>query len=436
MALLTYNGVCLPYPFFTDCKQEAIGDDLSNTDWTGIKFDIVVQTIINTSYLNVIDPTLVGIATNPTDIMSAIRTKLLARRKRLSLKQNGVELIPQPQSQNGVPISGTVDSRNGPIPIACDISHVAMTAFLVTYRITAQYWQNTKVQAAGSNPLVLNNIASNVLYNRWSETVDIDENQYSTITRDGKYMIRSDTIDGLTADQLRFEMTTLAARRGFLRVASHYTVSPDGLAIQYKITDREQFKMPPSPALKADGYYSEIAQGLAQVRFGDVMIRLEGGAQTDQVALIACALRICAKKLHLRNALADGTQTNFGKLSHFSLKCGMYSNWVECHMQAQLAPVARVRIGGITGGVVGVGSASLGVAPTIGGVIAGLKITDFPITPGSTDINEYVPTYRLRGSANLLLQAAAYYDPNLQAQLNPVTGNMSAGVQPGQAGIF
>ena len=425
MSFVTYNDVILPYSFHTAFAQEVVYED-SMTDWYITNYDITIQSIINNNYLAALAPALIGVTTNPADIMSYVRGSLMKPRRTLSIKVNGVELIPQKQNQGQ--LLGKVDAQSGPKPQYCVITQLTNTTFLITYRIVAQYWENARL-AVGASPLVKNRTGNNVLYNRWTETQDIDNLNYTTRMREGKFVIRSDNVDGFIADQLRRNMAVVGIPDGCLRKSSRYKVSPDGLAIEYQVVDQEVFKKPPTPAYWASGQYSEtMALQGGYRRFGNCTVTLRGAKNTNQSQLIDRAIAVAVAKVSMvrvgqQLALVNAGQ-NRGILHQFCVRTNMYErNEVEVNIQVSF---------GLTGPV---GAAGVPVLMGVAGINGQDRLATTPFTDGAP---AYTPNYPLRGTVgagNFTLQAAAYYDPSLvNTIVNPITGQLSAGLVPGQAG--
>lgn len=425
MSAITYGSgaeqVTLPYANITRFAQTARYDD-SNTDWYCTDFDIQATAVINFNSLNLSAPDLIvnsaPATSNPAAIMSVIRSRLLKPRQTLSVKFNGVELIPQATT------AGTVDVQNGPRPQSCEYLDMSAETFMLMYHIQASYWEKNTVNASGS-PIVTNRAGDDVLYNRWQETVDINNADYSTRTRDGKFIIRSDNKDGFIADQLRSQMAAVSVPPGFLRESSRYTVDPSGLAIQYTVVDREVFKTPPSPAFRASGDFTERCGKFGATRTMECRCSLEGSKNSDNSALIRTAVFVCYGKIkeRVRNQIGVGVIADDTAIvvDDAYVRQNLYENSVEAYIRAY-APANIERVSAIA-------------------AFAG--ITNH--TPGSS-VQE-MPAYLLRGTAGLLLQAAAYYDPSLAASPlltgqvtstdNPLVskgGTQMAGRQPGQAG--
>jgi hypothetical protein len=389
---------------------------------------------VNVNYLGMLAPdlTIPNGTQNPADIMNVIRTRLMRHRRKLSFKVNGVEMIPQPQNGN----KGTVDADNGPKPQYCTPLMLTDTTFMVQYQIIARYWESSggaagavsSINPAG-NPIVQNLPGNNVLYNRWTETVEMDACQYSTRSRQGKFVIRSDNTDGYTADQLRSQMAVIGVPSGYLRESSSYTIDPNGLGLSYKITDKEQYQMPPYPAFVAEGTYTETAKVYGACRFATVQIHLEGdNSDGSQQQLIGAAVSTCTAKLLQRsqqlNRNANPKGFNF-MMTDAMLRIGMYKNTVDMSIGARII-VTTARTKGKDD-------------PKQNAVIQG-AISAFvgmsTITPNSEA--DYTPAYKDYGTSTpypRLLQAAAYYDPSLvNVFMSQTKQQMSDGLQPGQAG--
>lgn len=429
MSLFVYNGVTLPYLLTTQFRQEAVYDP-SQTDWHLIRLDLTVQFLLNVNYLDIIvanpedeDPVqFPGNMDNAAQIMALLRARLLRPRRQLRMTFNGIDLIPSTSGNRG-----HVDAKNGPQPQHCNPIQLSNETFLVEYRIVAHYFQNRGISL---DPNTYEPRAV-LLYNRWSETADIDSRNFTTRTREGTYAIRSDNKPGKIADEIRADMAMLGVPDGFNRVSSHYTVTPDGLAIQYRVVDRELFKQPPSPAYEADGSYTETTPYRGgTVRFGEVRVHLKGAKDTDQGKLIKTAVAVAASKLLIAGAERSSTQ-GIGLLDYSSITQQLYENEVEVRLRAQLAP----RVSSIAGTVFGGPAiAALNAKARTNG-IAGVNFNNMARTPFSDGVTNYKPQYPIRGTAGYLLQAAAYYDPSLRGvAIEAVQGQLNEGVEIGRAG--
>ncbi len=430
MSILSYNSVILPYAETTSFLKIPVGDDVSNTDWHLTRYEISVNCVINSNYLEQLGVLIVNgnpSTDNSAAIMLAVRNKLMQRRRSLSFKFNGFELIPR--EQTGLPATAFVDADNGPIPQSCQIFQLTDVTFFIAYTIHASYWENNNVVAvAGGLPTVSNDRGNNVLYNRWTETADINNLQYTTRIREGKYKIRSDNFEGKVPDEIRNDFANVSIPSGFLRESSSYTITADGLAIQYRVVDKEQFKLPPEPAFKADGEYIETGTNQAATRVGRCRVRLEGSKIVPQAKLVQKAVSLAASKVLQAGAVLNNTpqgldftgaigiqstSKGFANLKSVVVAVGMWENWVECSIEVLLRQKQQ-RLAGTT---------------LVNPLLVNVPFVDNGIARDSHR------EYKLRGTASILLQAAAYYDPSIVK--NMMDGEqMNVGREPGRAARF
>lgn len=429
MSVLSYNGIVLPYAHTTVFNQTALRDKEGDTDFYATKYEIQVTTILNSAFLYTIPEKFLDYLSKSTDnegqstatpasMMRSIRHYLLLPRKSLSFVFNGVEMIPQPIDGN----KGTVDCQNGPKPEFCKIVQLSDDSFIMTYSITAIYWDKLKQDDNGTkmekgNP---------VLYNRWSESVDIDECEFTIRTRSGVFCIRSDNQDGGQADEWRDRMAVVGVPPGFVRQSSNYTISPDGLSLQYKIVDREVFKPPVYPSYKSSGRYTETTTHNSAQRHGECTVRLEGAKWVRQSDLVKNALIIAISKLGIagnanlkkvspKDAGNDVGSASFGYvgakfftfLEFGSITIDLFNNIVDVTLRCRLAP-NKGRIFGLAG------------LNDYTENKEAKKLTDLDnqsrgrlcYTVGTSAGYSGERKYYTRGYANILLEAAKYYDPD------------------------
>jgi hypothetical protein len=305
----------------------------------------------------------------------------------------GTDIVPAKPEGN----AGAVDAKNGPIPQYCNLTILTNTSILFTYRIIGHYWEQ--------------GTAYPTISNKWSETVDIDSRNYTTRTREGLCIIRSDNQQGQTADQIRNTMAVVGIPNGFKRVSSQYTVNPDGLGLKYRVVDKEVYFQPPDPAYEAEGTYTETTSKLGAVRHGRVQLTLKGSKESDRGKLVYTAISIASTKLRSNGAMVQGGV--FTNLEQSMLQIDLWENNVTVMMQAMMQPRK------VTASAAG---------------MTGMDFTELLSPPKGSEPGTPAPTMFLRGSCGYLLQAAAYYDPGAKVQLDTITGQLNAGVQPGVAG--
>lgn len=454
MSVFKYNGVILPYPLHTNFSQEVVYDDVQgeggggNTDKAYTRFDISLTAVLNTNYL-----TYMGITgpTNPAELMVKIRSALLEPRRDLSVTVGGTELIPSGPGFN----VGTVDAKNGPHPQFCRITQLTNETFLVQYGIVAHYWENPTI---GPDGKITYEQGGDILYNRWSEVVEINQLLLSKVTRTGKYTIRSDNKSGKKADDYRFQAAIAGVSLGFLRESQRFAISPDGLSVNYQIVDQEVYKMPPfipgevHGAYAAKGTYSETntpgktGGSCGHTRTAIVDLHLWGSKLTSQEKLIQVALAIGNRKLvdnspaaaYNAKALqtAGGSNGDSGKagvsgskgppsniialLQKIHIDVDLYNNYVHVMMAAVMKPHQRKDKKSREA------DQAMGIPK------------DMTSTPGSTGYNidgrGFTPTTRSRGTWGGKIFASKYRDASLDSSINLKARNYTVGLAPGEAG--
>lgn len=415
MSQLTYNGVTLPYPYTTYFSMDFISDE-SNTDLMYIKYDVEVQCVINARYASILSEDFivnnnVPSYLNSAGIMAYLESKLMMRRKRLSYTFNNTEIIPPLQPGN----TDYVDAKNGPIPQYCRFTHVTNETFLMNYKITAHFFGDTVIKRDVESPITYR-AGSPVLSNRWKETLSIDgSSNLTTRTRNGKFIIRADNQELKAPDFYRDQFAILSVPNGCIRKKAEYTIDANGLGIEYTIIDQEVYRLPPAPALTANGVYKEYCASGGANRTAHIKVRLTGdkGTTATQDKLIQTAVGVAASKLNLEGiALFPGAGVAHALVTGASISLGLYDNIVEAEIVA-LFPQVKFRVEGVN-----------------------FLRNTATVVPGS-DGTSASPSYPDYGTLNSykLLQAAAYYDPSvLNNKLNRTTGQMNNGVVPGRDG--
>ena len=417
MSVVAYNGVTLPYATINRFDQQAVYDDTGGVDRIYTKIELQCQCTINANYLAMVAPDLMttagpGSTDNPALIMQAIRQRLLRPRRTLSVKFNGVELIPQKQ----LDITGSVDAKNGPQPQSCLLVQLTNVTFLMIYTVVAHYWENNTIDTNRQG--VTNQRGNPVLYNRWTETQDIDGINMSTLTREGKFIIRTDAGGGRIVDRYRDSMAILGVPVGFLRRSASYTVAPDGLGLQYRVVDQEVFQLPPEPAYEASGEYTESCTEKGAVRYAEARVKLKGDRSTPsaQIVLIEKAIGIGMNKIFKNNG------TKPGIIQNASIRMSLYENEVE-FMVRSLIDTKK--------GIVNKISANVFDTSVEGSISAGVQRPPIPY-PVIGSFNGD-PGFLSTGTA-AIIQAAAYYDPNLANSIDPATRQLRVGRFIGAAG--
>lgn len=463
MSMIIYNGVSIPYCNTTQFSQTSSYDQY-NIDVCHTKFAIQVQGYIHLDYLiHMIQDNIKGPNPDNIDIrnlgvpgiINAIRARLLVPRRKLSFIVNGIDIIPKthidgnranPVVPNTVvdpetgasyfALLGTVDSANGPRPKSCNISRFTNDMFVISFSIEAAYYENR----TGSNSI--NVVGSNVLTNKWTETVDIDELQMAVRTRSGKFSIRSDNV-GVLANSVINTMAVVGVPSGYIREKSSYTLSEDGLSVSYIVSDKHVYKTPPYPALTATGTYSESVGRVGIVRHSEMNMTLSSSSRISQINLIRRAVQIAMVKLSARGfrpAIGGITATTPGVLEAMRISAGMWENTVSLFVRARMPTISTFEPLNTF-----VFTPFTDRDAPVNVVVLGHPVFTSipPVPPVPLDATWPSRGYRVRGASNIGLTAAAYFDPSLREyRVNQETGlleNREPGsaplVLPGRAGI-
>ena len=435
MSVVVYNGVTLPYPLHSSFQMETVYDD-SGTDWQYLKIDITVQCVIGPDYWSTISPQLLA-SDKIADATRWIRNKLLTPKASLSVKVGGKELIPARQDKDAGNANRTVDAKHGPLPLSCTLTAISEETFLLTYRISAHYWENYE-DAIGGEIAATNRAGNPVVSCRWSDSQEIDGRNFSKRIREGLIVIRSDNVEKTSIDNFRENFAVVGIPIGFVRKASSFTVDPNGLKMRFRLEDQEVYLMPPFPAYEASGTYTETLAKMGAKRYGECTVELKGRKSFEigesKSKLIETAITICLKKL----IGAKGKDETFitvngpkytypgligkviGKrmktrvdvtvkkaifiLEQAILQTDLYDNTVRVTMRFQLSPGAAIN-----------GSFEMFDFETISQWPSGSE----PGTPS--------PQIGVYGNPDVdsFLKAAAYFDPSLQQKLDNSLGQLT-----------
>ncbi len=381
MAILTYNSLKFDRWLTTNYSQEMVYDQ-SDTDLMYIKTTIRGQAIVDGTEFLDINPT----DATPVGSFTALRWQFMQPRQKLSFTVKGEELIPDALRLTG---SAVVDDRNGPKPRAFSIiGSLPQGSFVVYIEIETCFAETEALKDR-----------SQIISHRWTEDVTIDENFYSTLTRNGR--LRVSSASGLRTEQQRESCIVYGIPKGFIRKSMRYQRSEDGLELSYSIVDQEKYRMPPPPATWADGTYAETCENGA-IRFALMTISLKGPKKDtcDQGTLMKIALEIILQRARTTGLVEAGKQLPFIRFSSFSEK--LYDNEVT----ATARWICKPRKGLVKGNMAPI--SVFGKAPTYSA--AGTASPD----PGS------------RGTAGLYLQGAPYQSPTGDQSIDVATGNLTA----------
>ncbi len=275
----TYNGVTIQYCKTVQFQAEEERDPTnSDTLWT--KYTIKVKGFVSN------ESTTFRFDTAQT--MRDLRGKLQTPRKELDYRVGNVALVQVLATGGNTPL----DCRIGPEPLPTVVTEVTSGVFWVETGVVARVCESDYVEGCTENPVVSL---------RWTQTESFDENWVSELTTSGKLIVRSDLRQ--LADNFR-TLCTPTILPNYQRMSAKYTLSPDGLQLDFNFIDKEKDRLPPFPATKAAGKFTvTVDQNGGVKRIGECQITLEGMPGTSRKLLMLRALAMAYERILQENAV-------------------------------------------------------------------------------------------------------------------------------------
>lgn len=422
MSRLLYNGYILDHILTQSIEQEAVYSQPDGLDYLYTRFQVSVQALFNVnikpaSANGTVDAPATPSTSDVAALMKSIRHHLLQPRKTLAfwvdpanepLFKVGANLnIASLANQSG---SATCDAKRGPFPRSCRIKQVQGTeCLLVDYTIEAFVNE-------------CDNDAPEISAHHFRETIGIDENFYSTRTRNGTVVLRGDHFkargdEKMSIDQYRGKIIP-AIPTGFKRESMEFVIQEDGLQMTYSIRDKEQYLQPPFPATKASGTYnvSSVRAGGA-VKMAECRVSLEGPntAKATKNELFKTAFLIAMTKVGGGKIVKLDGQRGNPLLMNASFGEQLWENKVDVTLKVKIIP-SRTRA------VVGQNAGAPTSFPGLGTPLPGVAKDGKPHDPGA------------RGTAGLLnfVQPYLLNSCNGAGSVQDISqgGNPASGVAP------
>lgn len=292
---LTYNGITLRN-VLTKRFEQVAEYDASGTDLVCFRFSITVV-----GYLHAQNTNFGSIGPNSGAVSgggyhSAYRSLLMEPRGDLrytigaDIAGAGHDvLIVGPPGR----VVGQHDAKNGPKPVSCNITQIVGSNVLeVEYSIDTwivECRDGTAVAPADDAP---NNTAG-VLSNRWSCVDTIDQNMRTKRTLSGVLRVASSRVN--PNDFRNWVVPRL--QMGFRRDSMNFKVTPDGLHLEYTISDVEVTHSPPPPATS---WSYTVTEESSQARTGQASLNLtlHCPRDVDKSKLVLIAVAIIKSRLY------------------------------------------------------------------------------------------------------------------------------------------
>jgi hypothetical protein len=418
MADLTYNGVTISYVSTQQVTFDPVYDTLAQRDYLYTEVTIVANFVITPGAA----PALPGETTD--DIIGRI-SHLLNMPRRPLLYRSGLKTLIQ--------IVAGPDANNGPLT-SCQINRVVGTnSLMCSFKVRAFI-----VDCGGS-------AGPPYVSNRFSESVEINDLAMTIRNISGVLVARSDMTPN--ADTLR-AIVVPPLEPQFRRIKSDYVLSPDGLRLSYTFRDEEQYVMPPYPAARAAGQFSVMTTNSA-VYFGEFQLTLWSGKNVDKALLMRRAIEIGLAKMESAGLKDIDPSAKGAFVMTGSVSENLTANEVSVSLRAQVNP-SRARFSQTDQGggapnpfqLFGPGIGLPGfIIKSINAVAQAAKgqqtakLVSWNTTdslkwlqvPAVWDLNGQGAQFDpgSRGSAQLLLAAAAMQDPCLRKSISLVAGQQT-----------
>lgn len=288
MSILRYNNLELSYALTISHEMGPVTDD-SHTDQTLTSIRIACSSIITPGLL----PAIAG-ESDPAAILTRIRHLLTQPRAPIYYALDTNQAV--------VNLPGGRDDANGPWPDerAITVQYTTPDTILVTFSV------EVRIKDCGTqNP-------SAPLSIRWEDSFSMDERFRARWDRRGTAILSSRST--FTADYMRRNWIAPVVAPGFARTGASYTLSRDGLRVDFQFVDEQIRWAPPYPATNMTIVQSESTTESGQgMRFGSVVVDLEGSIGADPTDLLRIAARVAVARIAAAKPQLILNGTVFGK---------------------------------------------------------------------------------------------------------------------------
>jgi len=303
---LIYNGIELLLSKFDTWDMEGVFSD-DGTTRLYTKHLIAIRGYINHSAQQY------PFTTNSMTLQQ-YRTRLLEPRQSLTVYVNSEKCLEipaiNPFGSGAGPhgsddyYRGPGDAKQGPTPKVVKVMEWTGATLMVEFVVEA--WEYPCAVDTG-NPTY----ADAIIYNRWTQTQDIDADGFSTMTSRGQLKVRTDIMP--MADNMRsIPLPIITIRLGFTRDSQKYEISADGSTLTWEVVDKEQYRAagrvkfqngsdPGQNITSWTGSWTEegsIETGLGFVTTGTLQVYCRGEQNTDKDHLLLFCSRVANTRLN------------------------------------------------------------------------------------------------------------------------------------------
>jgi hypothetical protein len=331
-----YNRVTLHNVQTREFRQEAVWDP-SGTDQECHEFTIAVvghcpglsNSLASEAPTYVLPDSIAQANATANEI--AIRQRLLVPRQAFRMlvgqidDEDSGELENEKVLLEAVPPTGSIkhppnmDVNNGPKPMYVDVQQIVGTKL---YRVEFQIKISLVICESLTN-------RSGVLSNRWSISEEIDGNQFAVRTIQGRLRVAN-----VEANPNRFRHWVIPdLPRSYRRESISLMVAPDGLTLDYTVTDRQIHHAPPAGCTDWEMLYAvSTNDGISILE--EVSVKLVSFPGVDKTKLVSLAVGLIDSRLHV---LGNRQKRDF-YVTHAAIADYVHLSTIEARMTVQRAP--------------------------------------------------------------------------------------------------
>jgi hypothetical protein len=319
MSKLTYNGVSIEYNSTRDVSYEDVMSE-DDQDYLYTKATVMVSGLVvggTSSQYQAGGAQANQQKTDPATNFQNVQHMLEQPRQKLELLGGGGKAI--------LTADSNTDVKNGPFPKVVSINRIdGQEAIQVSFQVVT-YRYECPNNSASRRP--------NFISNRYRETASRDNQWLETRTRTGKVVILGGK-EFKAIDTLRANVTP-PIPAGWERKTAEYLVQEDGLAMTYTIVDKETIQTAPSPAIEADGSFTDTHPHPGALRWGTATIRLKGTKETPTNDMVLTAVSLVYERMRQAGGIQGvGEAKSFA--AELTTRHAYMTNTVDVSVRAML----------------------------------------------------------------------------------------------------
>lgn len=168
-----------------------------------------------------------------------------------------------------------------------------------------------------------------LLSNRFSIEETRDENFYMTRTLTGKARVRD---PAFWNQGIRYLLLP-GLPRGYQRISQQFVTSANGLEINYRVVDKQQYAAPPFPGTSFSGVHMEKTGIDGSHSHGVLQVQIHGGPTSSKKGLLAAAISIVESRIGKPSKKTPGETDEHCLINDFAVTDVLHENAVSVSVQ-------------------------------------------------------------------------------------------------------